>query len=101
MIVYGKVTHDIFHAPDGSFHIVCIRRHGGDQMVGTYYGEEPPTPRKTIEYEFRGEETVHPKYGKQFAIENYQRSDVKGDGPKISRRVKKFEDDVNKHMRDL
>lgn len=30
MIVYGKVTHDIFHSADGLYHIFNIRRHGGN-----------------------------------------------------------------------
>lgn len=79
MIVYGKVTHDIFHSADGTYHIFNIRRHGGQPLVGTYTGESPPTPLKTVEYEFHGEEVTHPKYGKQFAVESYTRSTVKGD----------------------
>lgn len=101
MIVYGKVTHDIYHSPDGTFHIFNIRRHGGQPLVATYHGEDPPKPLKTVEYEFRGEETVHPRYGKQLAVDTYTRSDVKGEVRRGNAKMRRLEQDANKHMRDL
>ena len=101
MIVYGKVTHTIFRSEDGGFHIFNIRCHGGKPLVATYYGEDPPKPLKTVEYEFRGEEVEHPKYGKQLAVDSYRRSDVKGEGIRGNSKLRKLEQDANKHMRNL
>lgn len=101
MIVYGKVTHDIFHSADGTYHVFNIRRHGGQPLVGIYTGDTPPKPLKTVEYEFRGEEINHPKYGKQLVVESYERSTVKGDSPATTRRLKSFEQTADRHMKDL
>jgi len=101
MIVYGKVTHGIFHSQDGSYHVFNIRLPGGRPLVATYVGIDPPQPRKTVEYEFRGDEVIHPKYGRQLAVTTYCRSNVKTEGLHLSRNLKNFEDEVNKHMRDL
>jgi hypothetical protein len=101
MIVYGKVTHDIFHSADGLYHIFNIRRHGGQPLVATYTGDAPPKPLKTVEYEFHGEEAVHPKYGKQFAVTSYCRSTVKGESPALNYRLKRLDQTAAHHMRDL
>lgn len=104
MIIYGKVTHDIFHSIDGTFHIVAVLRDGHKRTLpAVYVGEDPPKPLKTVSYEFRGEEEDHPKYGKRFRIDTFKRSDVKMKTPfdSLNRHTKRVEQDANKHMRDL
>lgn len=101
MIVFGKVTHDIFHSQDGMYHVFNIRRHGGQFLVATYVGDDPPKPMKTVEYEFRGDEIDHSKYGKQLSVTTYRRSTVKGEPKSINRKLKKFEQDMLQHMKDL
>lgn len=101
MIVYGKVTHSIFDSNDGNFHIFNILVHGGKPLVATYVGDDTPKPLKTVEYEFRGEEVTHPKYGKQLSVTSYGRSTVKGETRSLNRHLKKYADASTKHMNDL
>lgn len=100
MIVYGRVTHYIFQSEDKSYYILAITKHGGGKMVATYAGTEPPKPLKTVEYEFRGELYNHPKYGKQFKIESFERSKVKNQMSE-SRSLRGISIDAKKHLNDL
>jgi|AntRauTorcE11898_2_1112593.scaffolds.fasta_scaffold42762_1 hypothetical protein len=93
MVILGKVTHDIFHSEDDSFHIVAVMKDGASRTIpATYVGMDPPVPRPRIVYEFHGEEEVHPKYGKRFAIESYGKSKEKISQPMES---------MNRHMKKL
>ena len=101
MIVFGKVTHYLFHSADNMYHVFNIRRHGGAPLVATYRGPTPPEALKTVEYEFRGEEVEHPKYGKQIAVISYSRSTAKGNPRSSNRHIKKLEQDAAQHMKNL
>lgn len=101
MIVYGKVTHSIFDSTDGNYHIFNILKYGGKPLVATYVGDNPPKPMKTVEYEFRGEEVIHPKYGKQFSVDTYARSTVKGRTRGASRKIQDLDKQAMKHMNNL
>jgi hypothetical protein len=101
MSVFGKVTHSIIDSEDGTFHIFNILKHGGTPLVATYVGIDPPTPMKTVEYEFRGDDAVHPKYGKQFSVNTYTRSTVKGKSPTPSKIVTDLDKQARNHMNNL
>lgn len=101
MIIIGKVTHVIFTSADGGYHIFNVLVHGGKPRVATYVGIDPPKPMKTIQYEFRGEEATHPKYGKQFSVSAYVRSNAKSTVERGGRHLKKLEQAAQQHMNTL
>lgn len=79
-IQFGKLLSKTFESEDKKYHVFKLRCHGGHYTTAIYRGIDAPTALKTVEYELHGGWTTHPKYGKQFRIDQYRRA-VKPDHP--------------------
>ena len=72
--VFAKLTKKIFQSESGFYHCYAMTVAGGNKTHAVFRGNDSPKSLKTVEYILTGEWVVHPKYGKQFEIEEYERS---------------------------
>lgn len=79
-IQFAKLVQKTFSHENGTFHLYRMRCTGGEWASAVYIGEDPPPARKTVEYQLTGEWVNHPKHGRQFNIQRYQRAIKKQDG---------------------
>jgi len=75
-IVFGKLIRKLYESSNGYYHIYTMRVHGGKRYTAIFRRKEAPKPFKTVEYMLQGEWAAHPDYGKQFEIEEFERSKV-------------------------
>ena len=72
-IFFAKVTRVVFCSPNNDFHILSLKRFGGDYLTGIYRGVSPPEVRSSVFYQLHGYFSDHEIYGQQFEITHYQR----------------------------
>ena len=73
-IQFGKLVKQIYSSSNGMFNVYQLRCGGGRYETAIFVGDQPPKALKTVEYQLQGRWENHPKYGQQFLIETYQRS---------------------------
>jgi len=74
MIVFGRLTKLIYENKD--YFVYQFRKTGGEHIVATYKGENPPKARKTVDLQISAD-YKKTKYGKTYSIKEWRRSDVK------------------------
>ena len=76
-ILFGKLVEKKATSADGNFHLYRLRRHGGDFFNAVYVGQDAPKALKSVELQLNGKWVKHPKFGNQFQISKWARSNVR------------------------
>lgn len=73
-IIFGKLKNTIYS--NDFYFVFSLVVHGGKKCSAIYDGNSPPKALKSVEYQLHGKWVKSKKYGKQFHIYSFKRSEV-------------------------